>query len=343
VALAEGRLEAGDEEGAFSTAALLPAASGKPWNTWSIWGKAAVVRARAADVTGALQILARMEADHARRVRSGELQAALRPGESFDIEDMKEGLLREVALARAEAGDLPAAREVARRIPPDSYTSRSTWRFIGRAEAGRDQQQARRTVKALPPAEGALVLQAVADAQARAGDPKAARATLQEALDLALHHVDSLEVGATAAEALFLIAEALAKAGDMDAARKTADAIPDRNAYLQSSELWDTPFQWMFHRNTALVLIARAQSRRGDVGGALKTLCDIQAEDDVAKRYAETLRAYAALEIARAKVRTRGGKEALAWAKGRPSEMERSWAIQGVAAEALRQRAPARK
>lgn len=332
----EAKLQAGDEDGAYKSAALATTASGKPWREWELWRLIAVARARKGDTSGAVEVVKKIEADYARKDRSGEIKAALGPDESMDLWLITVPTLRDVAVARAEAGGakaIPEAVEVATLISSeDDMTSaphcrRDALRLIARRQAGAgDFAGARKTSEGLTSGEQAQVLQAVADAQLRKGDTKAAAATLTEALDLV--RPDPKDVSMS--EALILLAETQAKTGDVDGARKTADSLKGcQPIYLNSFDHYDLPFQPITHRYTALALVARTQLRKGDVKGAIAT-AQLLVDDEEAGAHAELLRAYCAREVARFKVRS-GEKGADAWAKERPAGRERDWALEGVA------------
>jgi tetratricopeptide (TPR) repeat protein len=332
----EGQLQAGDEDGAFKSAALATAASGLPWSEWELWRLIAVARARKGDVSGALEVVKKIEANYARKDRSGEIKAALGPGESIDLLSITAPALRDVSVARAEAGGdkaIPEAVEVATLIPGEDdmtivpHYRRDALRLIARRQAGAgDFAGARKTSEGLTSGGRAQVLQAVADTQLRKGDTKAAVATLAEALDL----VRPDPKDESMSEALILLAETQAKTGDYDGARKTADSLKGRQPiYLEAFDYYDLPFQPITHRYTALALVARTQLRKGDLKGAIVT-AQLIADEEGMEAHAELLRAYCAREVARFKVRS-GEKGADAWAKDRPAGRERDWALEGAA------------
>ena len=141
----EGQLQAGDEDGAYKSAALATAASGKPWSEWELWRLIAVARARKGDVPGALEVVKKIEADYARKDSSGEIKAALGPDESIELLSITAPTLRDVAVARAEAGGakaIPEAVEVATLIPGEDdmtivpHYRRDALRRIARRQAG---------------------------------------------------------------------------------------------------------------------------------------------------------------------------------------------------------------
>jgi RNA polymerase sigma factor (sigma-70 family) len=333
----EGQVEAGDEVGALATAEALRTISGKPWAPWDVWGKIAVARAERGDVKGALRMVEQIEADHGKKSQSGELQAALKPGQTYNIEQTKAAHLRGIAVARAKAGYLDEAMRVAETIPDVDFDVSRAWTlvFIARQKAAAGEvRQALQIVAKLPEMEKPFVLAAVAAAQAKAGDRKAAQATLAEAFKLAKDHDDDY-----GPEALFLIAEVQAQMGQVEEAFKTAEAVKGRNGASQRVELYDAPFQIQTYKHTALLFISRAQSKAGDINGAIKTAEATRTGDEREAAYADTVRAYCYYEIARAMARMGEGERALAWAKEHNSALERSWALQGLAEEILARRA----
>jgi RNA polymerase sigma factor (sigma-70 family) len=343
-ALGKAQLAIGDEEACFRTAELMKTASGKAWYAWSMWHKIALKRAQAADLKGALEIVSKIKKEYDRSRNSGALKAAQNGVEFPELDYVEARLLEEIVTARTKAGDSAGAWEIAQKLPKASSYRMWALRSIGRLQATQDEKVALNTAATLESAaEKALVLQAVAEAQARKGDMKLARATLEEALKLAMLH--SVDV-ATIVQALVLIAESQAKNGDVQAAFKTAQAIPTSLVYFESWKLSDTPFQWRSHPDTALALIARAQSRRGDIEGALETAKAITRKQDPntgdEDTYSRYLRGFCIHEVARAKVKKDGDQAALAWAKSRPTADEKAWALQGVAEEAAQKRAAMR-
>jgi len=343
--LAEVQVAIGDEEGCFTTAQLTKRAGGKDWYGWGIWQKIAFKRARDGDLKGALEIVAKIKEEYDRSQKSGTLKTARNGVEFPEFDYLEARLLEEIVTIRTKAGDITGAWQIAQKLPKTSSFRMWALRSIGRLQAEQDEKAALNTAAMLEsPAEKSLVLQAVAEVQARRGDIKRARATLEEALRLAM--LDSPDV-ATIVQALILIAESQANNGDFPAALKTARAIPSSPVYFESWKLSDTPFQWRSDPDTAMALIVRAQSRRRDIEAALGTVKAISPKVDPNTHeedgYNRQLRGFCTLEIARARLKKDGEEAALAWAKTRPTPNEQAWALQAVAEEVSRSRTALRR
>ncbi len=188
------------------------------------------------------------------------------------------GRLRRVAEVAAEIGDVEAARMLADEIDDDA-------------------------------AEKSQALAALARAQVKAGDPKAAQATLDQALKQSrgigprAHEING-DPGRETDEATKEIAVARAEAEDVAGAVALVAA--------RGSASW---------KSDVLAAIAAVQARRGDVPGALKTAAAIPESGRAGEAYCE---------IAAIQAREHGAEPALRWATRLEPPAARANALIGV-------------
>ncbi|MHB1560872.1 MAG: sigma-70 family RNA polymerase sigma factor [Isosphaeraceae bacterium] len=186
--------------------------------------------------------------------------------------------LRRVAEVAAEIGDVEAARMLADEIEDDA-------------------------------AEKTRALAALARAQVKAGDPKAAQATLDQALKQSrgigprAHEING-DPGRETDEATKEIAVARAEAGDVAAAVALVTA--------RGSASW---------KSDVLAAIATVQVRHGDVPGALKTAAAIPESGRAGEAYCE---------IAAIQAREHGAEPVLQWATRLEPPAARAYALIGV-------------
>jgi RNA polymerase sigma factor (sigma-70 family) len=193
------------------------------------------------------------------RLRLGDVTGALAVADKFKAASHRNHLLFLLAVMQAEAGDIPAARKTAAAITDDQRDG--AVEAVGQAEArAGDVAAAVRTADSLKhqPLSRAGVLSEVALAQAKAGDRKAASASLAESLRLSV--------------------ATLADAGQRDAARAEA-AVRQARIGDVAGALRAAVALGVDDRTRALGQIAVEQARQGDVPGAVKTLGEIRDAD----------------------------------------------------------------
>jgi hypothetical protein len=186
--------------------------------------------------------------------RLGDLDAALRTAAGLDRESAREQILLLVAAQQASAGDLPGARKVLAAMTTDQKDDALAAIAGAQARAG-DLKAALATADKLrhQPLSRASALEDIARAQAKAGDRDAAARSLQEALELDVATLAE-EDQKNAARARLAVARA--GIGDVRGALEAAAALPGGDA----------------DREDTVRQIALEQARAGDTRGALQTV-----------------------------------------------------------------------
>jgi RNA polymerase sigma factor (sigma-70 family) len=186
--------------------------------------------------------------------RLGDFDAALRTAAGLDRENAREQILLLVVAQQASAGDLPGARKVMAAMATDQKDDALAAIAGAEARAG-DLKAAQANADKLrhQPLSRASALEAIALAQAKAGDRAAAARSLQEALDL---EVATLAEDDQKNAARARLAVARARIGDLRGALEAAAALPGGDA----------------DREEAVREIALEQARAGDTRGALQTI-----------------------------------------------------------------------
>ncbi len=262
--------------------------------------------------------------------RAGDVEGGLRLARDIGIGDPAPwgdgaraevpSTLAEIARIQAGNGDVAGARKtlreawaLGRRGTQRDLVLVSRLRRVGdaAAEIG-DVEAARMAVDEVEgdPTEKALAPAGLARAQIKVGDPKAALATLDEAMKHARvigprELMKNDNPVANADEATRTIALARAEAGDV------AGAI----AFIsgRGSDAW---------KSEVLAAIAPIQARRGDLPGALATARSIRVPASAGEAYCE---------IAAIQTRRDGPDAAMAWAANLEPPAARAYALIGIA------------
>ncbi len=268
--------------------------------------KVAPALARAGDIEGALKL--------AREIGQGDSTPS---GEASRAE--RSAALGEIARVQAARGDVEGARKTLREAWALGRTvSQRDVILFGRlrrvaevaAEIG-DVETARLLADEIDDdaAEKSQALAALARAQVKAGDPKAAQATLEQAAK------QSRRIGPRANmindnparetdEATKEVAVARAEAGDVAGALAIVAG--------RGSASW---------KSDVLAAIATVQARHGDVPGALKTAASIPESGRAGETYCE---------IATIQAREHGAEPVLRWATSLEPPAARAYALIGV-------------
>jgi hypothetical protein len=219
------------------------------------------------------------------QVRSGNVPAALGTAKGIKDDQVRAKVLSTIAEAQVRAGDVPAALEMIQHIA-DQQVRVKVLGTIAAAQVHADdvvavqkmlQQEQKAAYMAYMPrrkekqADYVRLAGTIAEAEARAGDQDAARATFATALQVARE----IEPPADRAKALRALAAAHARAGDQDAAQATFAAAFDAAHDIAGAG----PRLAVQH-----AISAQAQVHAGDVPTALETarhIADQQLRDEV--------------------------------------------------------------
>jgi RNA polymerase sigma factor (sigma-70 family) len=273
------RAEAPEPSPAFGEALTAAGGIEEPAQRVPVLVRIALAQAKAGDRDGARQTLrqARDGADAVKDdlktmafretaeayARLGDLDAAIRTAAGLAQEFAREQILFLVAAQQASDGDLPGARKVMAAMTTDQKDGALEAIAGAQAKAG-DVKAALVTAEELrhQPLSRAGALKEIALAQAKAGDRAAAARSLQEALDL---DVATLAGDDQKDAARARIAVLRARIGDVRGALQAAAALPGDDA----------------EREDVVRQIALEQARAGDTRGALQTIDTIK---DLARR-----------------------------------------------------------
>jgi RNA polymerase sigma factor (sigma-70 family) len=198
----------------------------------------------------ALSVLASAE------VRLGDAAGALRVADVVENPNRKNHLRFLIACRQAESDDVAGALRTVAAMTDDQKDNALIAVAAAQARAG-DVKAALQTADGLrhQPLARASALEEIALAQAKAGDRAAAGASLQEALRL---HTATLAQEEDRRAARARVAVLQAQVGDVAAALASAAALPKEGDGED--------------REAALAGIAAEQARAGDLRGALRTL-----------------------------------------------------------------------
>jgi tetratricopeptide (TPR) repeat protein len=326
--VAVARAEAGEVQSALQTVAALR----DNFRKSLAFSKIAVMQARAGDKASAeatfqqaLQAANLIQKTQLKRYAMARIAVAqaeatnvpkaIELASTFPDNSWKAGALGEIAGTQARFRDVPGAFETVGMIAEDRWKQKAL-RHIAVAQAeDRDVKGALQTVALIRSNgyENTLALLGIAEAQAKAGDQAGAITALQQAIESAVTIRDNLQ-----ALALVHVAHVQRKIGEEDAARETLQKA------LKTSAIQDE-----VSRAALLKDIAVAQAMTQDIAQALKTAATIPEVAAVPAQPHFKLQALEAIAKVQVEVGDeRGLSETVAMVQG---ESEKAFILRGIA------------
>ncbi len=249
-------------------------------------------RARAEDITGALEIAGRLKTPYFKdeafqeiasaQARAGDVVAALRTAAGISDEHSASFALHDVATAQAKAGDLSGAFHTATRIKESSWKAHAVGEVVAAAVTAQNLTAARLIIDDINDPNARSVAQALgATAQAKTGDIQGAVESAKNIWNTSWRNIALRDIAAKQAEAgdiagALVTVEWISKGsgqGELDSALGSIAVEQAKAGNLHAAlVIVDRSTDDLYMRPSAVGRIAALEAMRGNDSSAQKTV-----------------------------------------------------------------------